>query len=199
MALEQPRTGGAGSNQSIPRCHATIILQNKQSQTEDGKQICSLIITFVNTLDRYYWRLFTSFYIAHRYASTCISSHLFRCVDRLINRVKMVALPPCMPANCGKDFRNTLHKPSPNYTAGYKTRKPRVVPAFTIQAMQKNTKVIPPPKCGVFEPLPRRPTMFRKCYKRGEFPVTIEFTSMGKTLSWKVSIHFIESFLWVTS
>lgn len=95
-------------------------------------------------------------------------------------------LPPCLPQQCGKDFRSSLKQPSPNYPYGYKTKKPRIVPAFTIQSMQKNTIVKPPPKCNIYEPLPSRPTMFRKCYKRGEFPVSIEFTLAGKRLSWKV-------------
>lgn len=95
-------------------------------------------------------------------------------------------LPPCLPQQCGKDFRNSLKQPSPNYPYGYKTKKPRIVPAFTIQSMQKNTIVQPPPKCNIYEPQPARPTMFRKSYRRGEFPVTIEFTLSGKRLSWKV-------------
>lgn len=99
-------------------------------------------------------------------------------------------LPPCLPEQCGKDFRSSLKKPSPNYPYGYKTKKPRVVPAFTIQAMQKNTRVLPPPKCGIYDPMPQKPTMFRKCYMRGEFPVAIEFTIHGRQLAWKV-IYYI--------
>ncbi|XP_050347161.1 parkin coregulated gene protein homolog [Nymphalis io] len=102
----------------------------------------------------------------------------------------MVLLPPCTPDICGKDFRSSLKKPSPNYP--YKTRKCRIVPAFTIQAMQKNTKVLPPPKCGVFDPLPPKPTMFRSCYQRGEFPVCIEFTTSGKRLAWKVPVEKLD-------
>ncbi|XP_061704017.1 parkin coregulated gene protein homolog [Cydia pomonella] len=104
----------------------------------------------------------------------------------------MVLMPVCVPENCGKDFRHSLKKPSPNYPYGAKTRKPRLVPAFTIQAMQKNTRVIPPKKCGVFDPKPIKPSMFRKCYARGEFPVTIEFTNCGKRLSWKVPIEKLD-------
>ncbi|CAH2268380.1 parkin coregulated gene protein homolog [Pararge aegeria] len=104
----------------------------------------------------------------------------------------MVLLPPCAPNICGKDFRSSLKKPSPIYPYASKTRKCRSVPAFTIQAMQKNTKVIPPPKSGVYDPLPVKPTMFRKCYQRGEFPVAIEFTTSGKQLSWKVPIEKLD-------
>lgn len=43
-----------------------------------------------------------------------------------------VLLPPCVPQQCGKDFRYSLRKPSPNYPHG-KSKKPRIVPAFTIQ------------------------------------------------------------------
>lgn len=105
---------------------------------------------------------------------------------RKFRDILKMLLPPCLPQQCGKDFRNSLKQPSPNYPYGYKTKKPRVVPAFTVQSMQKNTIVQPPPKCNIYEPLPPRPTMFRKCYKRGEFPVSIEFTLAGKRLSWKV-------------
>ncbi|KOB71994.1 Uncharacterized protein OBRU01_12854 [Operophtera brumata] len=45
----------------------------------------------------------------------------------------MVLLPACTPDICGKDFRNSLQKPSPNYSRGHKKRKVRIVPAFTIQ------------------------------------------------------------------
>ncbi|KAJ2942542.1 hypothetical protein O0L34_g2010 [Tuta absoluta] len=101
-------------------------------------------------------------------------------------------LPPCLPQQCGKDFRDSLRKPSPNYPYGYRAKKPRLVPAFTIQAMQKNTKVIPPPKSSVYDPLPPKPTMFRKCYQRGEFPVAIEFTTNGRRLAWKVPIEKLD-------
>lgn len=44
-----------------------------------------------------------------------------------------VLLPPCVPELCGKEFRQNLKKPSPNYPHGHKARKPRIVPAFTVQ------------------------------------------------------------------
>ncbi|KOB73313.1 Uncharacterized protein OBRU01_10826 [Operophtera brumata] len=103
-----------------------------------------------------------------------------------------VLLPPCTPDICGRDFRNSLLKPSPNYTHGQKPRKVRIVPAFTIQAMQKNTRVVGPPKSGVMDPLPLKPSMFRKSYQRGEFPLTIEFTTMGKRLAWKVPVEKLD-------
>lgn len=104
----------------------------------------------------------------------------------------MVLMQPCVPGMCGKDFRHSLKLPSPNYPYGKKTRKPRLVPAFTIQALQRNTKVIPPVKSGVLEPHPPKPTAFRKCYLRGEFPVTIQFTTYGKRLGWKVPVEKLD-------
>lgn len=59
--------------------------------------------------------------------------------------------------------------------------------SFIFPAMQRNTRVRPPPKSTVYEPLPLKPTLFRKCYKRGEFPIAIEFTNAGRTLAWKVT------------
>ncbi|GBP79156.1 Parkin coregulated gene protein homolog [Eumeta japonica] len=105
----------------------------------------------------------------------------------------MVFLPPCTPKTCGKEFRRSLAKPSPNYPYGHKTRKPRIVPAFTIQAnFQNNTKVLPPPKTDLYKPQPLKPTLFRTLWNNGQFPISIEFTSYGKGISWKVPIEKLD-------
>lgn len=64
--------------------------------------------------------------------------------------------------------------------------RPRVVPAFTIQSLQRGTVVKGPPSCGTFKPKPHSPTPFRKYYKRGDFPISMETDSSGYKLSWKV-------------
>lgn len=172
---------------------------NNQNQGPSKANLLSHFITCANILDRYYWIIYNLYVPIHRVIWFCDITSINKdllCMLELwryytwfgvhFNQFKMVLLPPCSAETCGKDFRHSLKKPSPNYVYGYRTRKPRLVPAFTIQAMQRNTKVLPPVKSNVFDALPPKPTMFRKCYLRGEFPVSIEFTNFGKRLAWKV-------------
>lgn len=82
----------------------------------------------------------------------------------------------------GKEFRATLHKPLPNAP---KPQGCRIVPAFTIQSMQRGTCVLPPPKCNPLQEVPPKPTNFRTNYKRGDFPIALE--ASGTKVSWKVN------------
>jgi hypothetical protein len=84
----------------------------------------------------------------------------------------------------GKEFRKSLRRPMPSAS---KRATPRVVPAFTIQALQKDVTVIPPPKAGTFvQRPPKAPTQFRRFYMRGDFPVGMEFDTYGNKIAWKV-------------
>ncbi|XP_076762964.1 parkin coregulated gene protein [Xylocopa sonorina] len=74
----------------------------------------------------------------------------------------------------------------------YKKRKPRVVPAFTIQALQENTVVEKPPRVGLYKPQPPKPSTFRKFYEWGVFPVALEKDKYGTKLSWKVNIEDLD-------
>lgn len=58
----------------------------------------------------------------------------------------------------GKTFRESLHKPLPG---AREQKRCRVVPAFTIQALQKGTCILPPPKCDPAKERPPKPTNFR--------------------------------------
>lgn len=60
------------------------------------------------------------------------------------------------------------------------------VPPFSIQALQKHTCVIPPPKCNVYKEIPANNTRFRDNYNRGMLPVGID--PRASKVSWKVSI-----------
>lgn len=84
----------------------------------------------------------------------------------------------------GKEFRESLRRPLPGAKSG---PKPRVVPAFTIQSMQRGTIVRPPPVCGVTIPKPFKPSEFRKYYNRGDFPISRESEGGGNKIAWKVS------------
>lgn len=87
----------------------------------------------------------------------------------------------------GKEFRKTLHKPLPGAP---KQQTCRIVPAFTIQAMQKGTCVLPPPKCNPFAEVQPKPSNFRMNYMRGDFPISFE--ANGTRVSWKVGLSFVE-------
>ncbi|XP_025836938.1 parkin coregulated gene protein homolog [Agrilus planipennis] len=86
----------------------------------------------------------------------------------------------------GKEFRSTIRQPLPGAP---KSKECRIVPAFTIQALQKNTCILPPPKCNVLKPRPPKSTQFRVHYKRGELPIALD---ANRRLSWKVDIHKLD-------
>jgi hypothetical protein len=70
----------------------------------------------------------------------------------------------------------------------FKRATPRMVPAFTIQALQRDVTVEPPPKAGTYlERPPKLPTQLRRFYLRGDLPVATEFDTYGKNkITWKV-------------
>lgn len=85
----------------------------------------------------------------------------------------------------GKEFRSTLRKPLPNAP---QQKGCRLVPAFTIQSLQKGTCVLPPPKCNPFQEQPPKTTNFKSSYKRGDFPIALD--AKAASITWKVSkIH----------
>lgn len=88
----------------------------------------------------------------------------------------------------GKKFRQSLRHSMPG-APKTDEHPPRVVPAFTIQSMQKNTVVAKPPKSGAYIPKQLKPTAFRKHYKRGDFPISMEMDAKGYKIGWKVSTH----------
>ncbi|GJQ79022.1 hypothetical protein Trydic_g183 [Trypoxylus dichotomus] len=87
----------------------------------------------------------------------------------------------------GKEFRASLQRPLPNAP---RTRKRRLVPAFTIQAMQKGATVFPPPKSYPWREQPARPNNFRGNYNKGEFPLTLDPSKTSVT--WKVDLSKLD-------
>ncbi|XP_056630615.1 parkin coregulated gene protein homolog [Diorhabda sublineata] len=60
------------------------------------------------------------------------------------------------------------------------------VPAFTVQALQKHTCVLPPPKCDVYKEVPSTNRKFRTNYLRGNLPIGTD--PKGNKVSWKADI-----------
>uniref|UniRef100_UPI00398E3CA4 parkin coregulated gene protein homolog isoform X1 n=1 Tax=Pristiophorus japonicus TaxID=55135 RepID=UPI00398E3CA4 len=68
----------------------------------------------------------------------------------------------------------------------------RVTEGFTVKAMMKNSIVVGPSSAGSFRERPSAPTAFRKCYKRGDFPIALEHGSQGNRIAWKVEIEKLD-------
>ncbi|XP_077296138.1 parkin coregulated gene protein homolog [Arctopsyche grandis] len=92
----------------------------------------------------------------------------------------------------GKEFRITLRKPLAGTPAYRNPENVRIVPAFTIQSLQRNVQIEPPPSSGIFEPKPPKDSHFKKAYLRGEFPIAIDFDTFGKHICWKVPIEKLD-------
>ncbi|XP_066254298.1 parkin coregulated gene protein [Euwallacea similis] len=89
----------------------------------------------------------------------------------------------------GKEFRSNLRKPLPNVKKNDK--QCRLVPAFTVQALQKGTCVIPPQKCNAFKEVePKGAKKFRMNYLRGNLPIALE--AQGGKVSWKADVNKLD-------
>lgn len=84
----------------------------------------------------------------------------------------------------GKEFRASLSRPLPNAP---QHKGCRLVPAFTVQSLQKGTCVLPPPRSNPFQEQPSKTTQFKTSYKRGDFPIALE--AKGTSIIWKVSTN----------
>ena len=68
----------------------------------------------------------------------------------------------------------------------------RIVPAFSVQSLQKDTLVTPPPELKkATRPRSAGVTTFRRSYDRGDFPLVLTHTARGCKLVWKVRKLFI--------
>uniref|UniRef100_A0A1B6D1T4 Parkin coregulated gene protein homolog n=1 Tax=Clastoptera arizonana TaxID=38151 RepID=A0A1B6D1T4_9HEMI len=83
----------------------------------------------------------------------------------------------------GRHFREGLRRPEP---------KTRVVPPFSIQSLQRNVKIQEPPKPEHQPPYAVSKTTFKRFYIRGDFPISMEFTSSGYKISWKEPIESLD-------
>ncbi|EEB13070.1 conserved hypothetical protein [Pediculus humanus corporis] len=80
-------------------------------------------------------------------------------------------------------FRESLRRPEP---------KVRKVPAFTIQAYQRNTKVIPLPKIDFYKIVEPKPSALRRAYLNQNLPINIEIEGGGTVLKWREDIELLD-------
>ncbi|KAK6306977.1 hypothetical protein J4Q44_G00221250 [Coregonus suidteri] len=59
---------------------------------------------------------------------------------------------------------------------------------FTVKSTMKNSVVVGPPAAGAFRERPAKPTVFRKFYERGDFPIALEHDTKGNRIAWKNGI-----------
>ena len=71
----------------------------------------------------------------------------------------------------------------------------RVVRGFSIESWQKDTISDCPPRAGATRPRCPTPTLFRKFYDRGEFPIMIDQNCNGKAILWKVCLTPFDMFV----
>ncbi|XP_074662879.1 parkin coregulated gene protein homolog [Tubulanus polymorphus] len=64
--------------------------------------------------------------------------------------------------------------------------------AFTVKANQRGASVGKPPKAGAYEPKDCGSTEFKRCYKRGDFPIALEHDTKGNKIAWKVEIEKLD-------
>lgn len=109
----------------------------------------------------------------------------------------MVKTCKCKDSNeqSNKEFRISLRKPLVRTPANKNPEHVRIVPAFTIQSLQRNVQVEPPPSYDIFKPKPQKDSHFKKAYLRGEFPIAIDFDTFGKHICWKVRLSFYYRFM----
>ncbi|XP_067010543.2 parkin coregulated gene protein homolog [Anabrus simplex] len=93
----------------------------------------------------------------------------------------------------GKEFRQSLRKPTPN-SPNKPLTTPRVVPGFSIQSLQRDVVIQGPPKSAAYhvERRSKVPSSFRRFYNRGDFPISMEFDGAGNRIAWKVEIDKLD-------
>jgi len=74
----------------------------------------------------------------------------------------------------------------------YDGHSQRLVPAFSISSLQRNTVVSPPPTCPAFKPRAPARSTFRQSYDRGDFPISLKHDGRGNRISWKVPLESLD-------
>lgn len=80
-----------------------------------------------------------------------------------------------------------------------KKQAPRLVPPFSIQSLQKNTKVIPYNNFNRNRKLEKKPrcTSFRIHYERGDLPLRLEYFPGGARINWTVDLNKLNYHLYL--
>merc|ERR1712045_821747 len=61
----------------------------------------------------------------------------------------------------------------------YDGNNQRLVSAFSISSLQRNTMVAPPQTCAAFKPRAPARSTFRQSYDRGDFPISLKHDGRG--------------------
>lgn len=63
---------------------------------------------------------------------------------------------------------------------------------FTVKSYMRNYTVVGPPTVRAFHERPSKPTIFRKFYERGDFPMALQHGPKGNRIAWKVDIEKLD-------
>lgn len=87
----------------------------------------------------------------------------------------------------------TMMRPSSGYAYGQFSRI-RVVPPFSIESLQKHTKVLEPQRATgkAHNQTETRSRTFRMYYERGDLPIRMEYLTGGDKISWTVEIDKLD-------
>lgn len=93
-----------------------------------------------------------------------------------------------------KDTKTSIYRMMVRPSSGYQNFLVRVVPPFSIESLQKNTRVADRPKsCGkAHNQTETRSKTFRMYYDRGDLPVRMEYLTGGDKISWTVEIDKLD-------
>ncbi|XP_063709279.1 parkin coregulated gene protein homolog [Culicoides brevitarsis] len=106
----------------------------------------------------------------------------------------MSAVPRSRPkSEYPKDTKTSIYRMLYRPSSGFQNFR-RIVPPFSIESLQKNTKVADPPKPHgkAHNQTITQSKTFRMYYERGDLPIRLEYLTGGDKISWTVEIDKLD-------
>lgn len=93
-----------------------------------------------------------------------------------------------------KETKTSIFRMMYRPSSGFQNFGRRIVPPFSIESLQKNTKVVDPPKPQgkAHNQTITQSKTFRMYYERGDLPIRLEYLTGGDKISWTVEIDKLD-------
>lgn len=93
-----------------------------------------------------------------------------------------------------KDTKTSIYRMLYRPSSGFQNFGRRIVPPFSIESLQKNTKVADPPRPHgkAHNQTITQSKTFRMYYERGDLPIRLEYLTGGDKISWTVEIDKLD-------
>uniref|UniRef100_A0A336MDH9 CSON015004 protein n=1 Tax=Culicoides sonorensis TaxID=179676 RepID=A0A336MDH9_CULSO len=93
-----------------------------------------------------------------------------------------------------KETKTSIYRMMYRPSSGFQNFGRRIVPPFSIESLQKNTKVADPPKSygKAHNQTMTQSKTFRMYYERGDLPIRLEYLTGGDKISWTVEIDKLD-------